>query len=413
LIPVGFVETDFVPTQVIEIDSTDIIPGDPILMDCETPDNDGRVYRVAFMLPLYLDEVDSLMHMSKTMLMENKNAKPFKFIEFYEGALIAIEELKELGVNMQIDIYDVPRDLDNTVELLKNPQLEKTDLIISLVYSKNFEIISNFSKQHQIPLVNAISKRRKIIYDNPYVFKVEPNEEELYREAAQYILEEYSSWNIIIVRSNPYQLAKEFSDIKTRLESALPSSFEVDSVVYQNDLHVISYSVDSLAGILRESSLERKNLVVALGLNEVFAIELFTKLNFVRDSIDYQVIGLPDWSSYDGLDVAYSQPLSLHTATRKYVDYGQDYVKRFVLKYRELYGIEPQMNRYAFLGYDVTKYFLTALSNYGIDFAKCLKYLDVDLLENQLYFKKYQGTGYENTNWNIIKQKDFRYQLVK
>ncbi len=415
LIPVGFIETDFAKDQVIELELPGTVVDEvkEIKPECEQDINYNAKYKVAFMLPLYLEEVDSLMTLSYAELLENKTSKPFKYIEYLEGAYMAVDELQEQGLELEFQIYDVTHDIEKTNKVLSNPKLKEVDLIISLVYSKNFELISDYSKKYHIPLVNTLSKRRKIIYENPYVFKVEPNKGDMYREISEYILEKYSSSNIIVVRNNPYQLANEYTDLKNSLVRALPDFVQIDSMMYQNTLHTVIYSVDSLSGIVKASSNLRNNLIVAFGLEEVFAIELFTKLNFIGDSLDYQVIGLPDWSGFTGVDIAYSQPLALHTATNNYVDYGQEHVKNFVLKYRENYGIEPQMNRYSFLGYDVTKYFLSALMKYGKSFPDCIEHNNVNLLENQLNFRKNSGTGYENINWNIIQQKDYRYQLVK
>ncbi|OYT17576.1 MAG: hypothetical protein B7C24_01930 [Bacteroidetes bacterium 4572_77] len=412
-IPVGFVEADFMEKQEIVADTSSFLKEEILSPECDGFNGVDKVFKVAFMLPLYLNEVDSLKTMDLSDLIKNKNTKPFKFIEFYQGALLALEDLEEMGMEVELQLYDIPRDIEITKQVLKDAKLKQTDLIISLVYHKNFELISSFSKTYQIPLVNAVSKRRKIIYDNPYVFKVEPNDDARYKDISEYVMENHSHKNIIIVRSNPYQLADEYNDLKSRLESTLPDYFETDSMRYQNQLHTVVYSLDSLHGINTASSLERENLVIAFGMEEVFAIELFTKLNYMRDSIRYEVIGLPDWSGYTAIDETYSQALAFKTTTAKYIDYELPYVQEFVLDFREKYATEPQLHKYAFLGFDVTKYFLSALYKYGENFPKCLRYNQVDLMENQVQFKTNGHTGYENNNWNIIQLYDYRFHLVR
>lgn len=462
LIPLDYIETDFELEEMEEAREEMVNDIPDVIEDslCSKLSVQDKRYQVVLMLPLYLDELDSLMFVDTMELMGRRYDKPFKFIEFYEGALLAARELKEQGLEFDLHVLDVPRETEGTAEVLNNAALEGTDLIISLLYSKSFELVSDYSKRHQIPLVNVLSKRRKVIYDNPNVFKIEPDEDALIEQVGNYIVDRYQNHNIILVRSNPYQLANEYKELKQILEEGMPkqmgipnadilykvSQFELDypetnidysilatqeirkvipgfdyeltqsypndTTLLPNSLKTVVYSVDSLRGISEASSLFRNNLVVAFGTEEVFAIELFTKLNFVRDSFDYQVIGLPHWSEYSGIDVAYTQPLGLQVASAKFIDYSEPEVQDFVLNFRDEFGIEPQKNRHAFLGYDVTKYFLSALADYGLNFQDCIDELEVELLENHLEFEKIPGAGYENKNWNILRQRNFNYHLV-
>lgn len=462
LIPLDFIETDFEVEEIEEVGEEMVNDIPDVIEDslCSKVLTQDKRYKVVLMLPLYLNEIDSLLFVDTLALMDKRYDKPFKFIEFYEGALLAARELNESGLEFDLHVLDVPRESEGTAEVLNSADLEGTDLIISLLYRKSFELVSDYSNRHQIPLVNVLSKRRKVIYENPNVFKIEPDEDALIEKVGNYIVDRYQDYNIILVRSNPYQLAYEYKELKQILEEGMPkqmgipnadilykvSQYELDypetkidySILatkeirkvmpgfdyeltqsYPNDttllpssLKTVIYSADSLYGISKASSLFRNNLVVAFGTEEVFAIELFTKLNFVRDSFDYQVIGLPHWSEYNGIDVAYTQPLGLQVASAKYIDYSKPEVQDFVLSFRDEFGIEPQKNRHAFLGYDVTKYFLTALANYGLNFQECMDEMEIDLLENHLDFEKIPEAGYENKNWNILRQRNFNYHLV-
>ncbi len=466
LIPVGFVETDFDQIQLVvddDIEKVVITPKDEATeLGCNKLIEQTQRYKVAFMLPLYLNEVDSLLNMDQTELLNNSKSKPFKFIEFYEGALIAAQEMYDKGLDFKLYVYDIPRNVDSTAKVLMDPKLQEMDLIISLSYSNSFALISEFSKTHHIPLVNALSKRREIIYNNPNVFKIEPKLDYLYKKTSDYILQNYPEHNIILVRSNPYQLSKDFLAMKETLQLGIPvnvqilhdqilykvSSYEMeyidllpddfaynttkslkndnpnfdydliqaypaDTLTLRNNLKTVIYSIDSLQGLIDASSLFRNNLVVALGQNEVFAIELFTQLNSVRDSFNYEVIGLPYWNNFNSLDVAYTQPMKLHVVNSRFVDYSRPLVQDFVLNFRSEYGIEPQINRHAFLGYDITKYFLSAFKDFGKNYIKCLDDLDVELLQNQLQFEHTPETGYENINWNILKQESYQYHKVE
>jgi len=473
IIPLGYVESDFDKDLAI-LDEQVVLDGepDPALIDaagCLKGLPQEKTYQIALMLPLYLSEVDTLLSMDESDLRLNEKSKAFRFIEFYEGALIAAQEMNESGLDFEMTVYDIPRDVHETAEVLRDPHLKDMDLMISLSYTDSFELISDFSKTHDIPLVNALSKRREIIYNNPNVFKVEPQEDYLYQETAQFILDNYPEHNIIIVRSNQYQLAKQANLIQETINKGLKryvkvphshiinemkaykkisrkspeddekslseqqiannfietvqkeyASFDYskveesinDTLLLSNDLEVVIYSKDSLQGVLNASSLLRDNLIVAIGQDEIFAIELFTQLNSVNKSFHYEVIGLPYWDGFDNLDVSYTQPKKLKIVNHRFVEYSEPEVVKFVSLFRENYGIEPQIKKHAFLGYDLTKYFLTALKDYGSHFPNCINHVDTELLQNQMRFEHQEGRGYENINWNIIEQSDYKWNRV-
>lgn len=466
LIPLGYVETDFEQTEEDDLsdEALDTVERkDTEISKCQQWEHQTEKYKVALMIPLYLKEIDSLNSADLNELMENRYNKPFKFIEFYEGALLAARELNAAGLDFELYVYDVPKEENLTSKVLLNPELKQMDLIVSLLYSGSFELVNQFSKNNKIPVVNVLSKRRKIIYDNPYAFKIEPNEDYLYDKIIHYVLDTYQQKNIIIVRSNPYQLSDEYLRLKAGLENKIPylvnipnadvlykvskyemdyaeaekkidypliatrelrnqlpgfdygrlQAFPEDTLVIPNHLHTVVYSQDSLTGITDASSLFRDNLILALGNEEVYAKELFTKLNFVKDSFNYKVIGMPFWRQYDGLDVSYTQPLDFQVVTNSYIDYTSPDVKDFVLEFREQFGIEPQKELFAFLGFDVMKYFLSALQQYGPHFQECINEVDVELLENDFKFEKIPDAGYENTHWNILMQKHYQYLLIE
>ena len=457
-------ETVYIPVDFIDR-TQEALPEPDEMLEEELPEEElytnnlYREFNVALMLPLYLSDVDSLLDMERgEVLSKRDEIRAFRFLEFYEGAQIAVDSLRQLGMNLNFRVYDVNDDEIETALLLQDPVLRDMDLIISLLFSRSFTLVSNFSKEYRIPLVNVLSKRRQIVYENPYVFKISPKPNNLYKKVADFVGEHMSEYNTIIVRNNPYQLANEYNLISGLLQEQVKPeayfthafalqkvdeymedrqdtyldtlryelekneyAFVLDTVINRpfdttwvaNPIKTVTYSVDSLTGIMEQASLFRDNLIVALGSDEVFAIELFTKLNFVRDSLNIKVIGLPDWHNYMNLDVDYSQPFSLRVVSENFVDYNAPDVIRFVDKFQNQYHKVPEVERYSFLGYDATFYFLQALFRFGDDMLEKIPDFQTPLLQNQLQFEKQNNGGYENLYWNLYRQENYGYKLEK
>ncbi len=423
------------------------------------PPNRQRVFNIALMLPLYLNEVDSMLQLkTKDLLARPQDFKSFRFIEFYEGAMIAIDSLRKAGMKVNVQVYDLNDDDAANAMLLQDPALQKLDLIISLLYTRSFTMVSNFSKEYHIPLVNAISKRGQIAYENPYVFKLSPNPDSIYNRTADFVGKHLANYNIIIVRSNPYQFSSEYALLKGLLQqkvkpkvplsnafllqrvntymkgkdksflNTLQSKFSKDGNYFSlnelsnrpfdttwvnNSIKTVIYSNDSLRGIMEKASLFRNNLIIALGSEEVFAIDLFTQLNYVRDSLKIKVIGLPDWQNFQNLDVDYSQEFSLRVSSESFVDYNSPAAIRFANKFQNAYNKPPELDTYSYLGYDAAFYFLEALFRLGDDWFDRISSFHIPLLQNQFRFERLNGGGYENTYWNLYRQENYQYKLEK
>lgn len=422
-------------------------------------ENRTRVFNVALMLPLYLNEVDSMQKLgSHKLLAKKQDFKAFRYLEFYEGAQIAADSLRKLGMKLNFQVYDVNDNDVETALILQDPALRKTDLIISLLFSRSFALVSNFSKENGIPLVNATSKRRQIVYENPYVFKLSPNPDAMYNRVADFVGENLTNSNTIIVRNNPYQLTSEYNLLnellkqKIKPKAAIPNAQIIertdrymkgmkpdylatlqsklvkqddafllknainqpyDTTWVNNPVRTVLYSSDSLRGIMKQASLLRDNVVIAMGSSEVFAIELFTKLNFVRDSLNIKVIGLPDWQNYYNLDVDYSQAFKLRVSSENFVDYNSPAAKRFEYQFKKTFNKVPELDAYSYLGYDATFYFLQALFRLGDYWLDRVSEFQIPLLQNQFHFERQNDGGFENTYWNLYRQENYQYKLEK
>ena len=122
--------------------------------------NMRKVFKVALMIPFYLEQADSLdkEHFLKT---ENEDFMPFRFLGFYEGALMAADSLKKQGMNIKLYVYDVDDDPAKIFSLLQNPELKEMDLIIGPFLNKSFDQVARFAGRNQIPIVNPLSFEMK------------------------------------------------------------------------------------------------------------------------------------------------------------------------------------------------------------------------------------------------------------
>lgn len=375
----------------------------------ESIKNIEKEYKVALMLPLYLNEADSINISDTLNLLPCSKYKSFDFIQFYEGALLAIDTLKKGGLKAEFYTYDIGADTNETRLILQNPELKEMDLIIGPLYNHSFSIISDFARNNNINIVNPFATRTSILNNHTNVFKVQPSIKSQFYQLTNYVKNNFDdSTNVFIIRHHPDKGIK----ISTRLKYELYNSLVDTFPEYHNPIIDLVYDIDSISGFIDNASDTNRNVVIPLTNDKVFALNIMTKLNELKDTFNINVIGVPYWNKFKGMETKYMLNLNAHIFSPYFVDYDKDNVKVFVKDFRQIYKTEPE--NYAFDGYDITYYFLRALMKYGKDFQSCLPYIKTQGLQTNFNFKKAgQNKGYENTFWEIYKYKNYKRINIK
>ena len=351
------------------------------------------VYRVALMLPLFLSEVEQ-MNADDPPSNFQENYKPLQFIQFYEGFMMAVDSLKKSGLSLDLYIYDVDKDTLKTRQLLKKPELKSMDMIIGLLYHKNFQMVADFSEHNKIVLVNPISERSEIVTGNPYVFKVRPAKKSQMAQLAEYLGNSMNRGQILIIRSGQFK------------ERELPEQLKKELLAKKLSVQL----VEGQEGTITKLSKDKENTVIAFSENTTYTLDLCRRLYELRNDYPITLVGLTQWEKLEGLETEYLVELHTHYMSPWFVDYDDAHVKQFVRKFHEKIKTDPDI--LAFQGFDVARYFLTALIRYGTSFQKCLGDLKLNSLQTDFEFSRSsRNNGFENLHWEIYKFEN--YKLVK
>lgn len=437
-------EPDDIPPAVIKKDS---------IRCYDMMKRNKRELKIALMLPLYSEEVREIDIPRNAASIDPDDYKSFNFIQFYEGFLMAMDELEEQGLKVKLYVYDVDEKVSKTIQVLQQPELPDMDLIIGPFYSRNFKLVSNFAELFGIKIVNPLTRRTEVL-SSPNVYKMKPSRDAQPALLTSFVEKYYPESNIILIRNNKFQFANEIEIIKSSLDKLVPfgvkipnsklydlileysksntilargmlmSSLQVenrkihtaqlenapgDSTFFSNGIAEITYATDSVHGILQHASIARHNLLIVLTNNEIFAPEILTSLNDLKDTFDITVIGMPEWERFTNLETDYLLDLKVYFFTDSYYDYNDPDVENFVRGFRERFNTDP--GRFGFEGYDLATYFLGAMMRFGPDCEDCLPYYPKELLKTSVKFAPAYPAGYENLYWNLCRYHN--YKIVK
>ena len=338
---------------------------------------------------------------------ENMFPASQNFLEFLEGSLIAIDKLSSEGLSVNVSVFDTRRSPDRLREILNSEGFGKTDLIIGPFHSFNVRIAAEYAKQNHIPIVSPFYGGDELTISNPYLFQISPSFHTQFDQYARYI-KSIPDANIIIIRGNNAGIENNahIEYLKENINQDYDSA--VRDLIYKNENKNVF--IQEVTNALSKTG---ENLVVIPETDEI-AIPLstiVTHLFFLQKNYNYkiQLLGMPEWTQFQGIDYAYLHELSFRYLTPYYFSYDSPDVKDFLRSYTKSYYSEPASYTrmgcsYALMGYDLSYFFLNSMKNRGRQFIGQIGENQEGQLMNDFHFENISiSGGFENRSLMLVK----------
>ena len=123
--------------------------------------------KLALLLPFNIAKIESDTLNSTTI-----HLKKDKFLnmtlDFYAGALMAIDSAKVLGLNIDVAIFDSQetKNASAIASIIQNNNLQDSDVIIGPFYQNNVEKTAELLLQNEVPVISPLSKDQGVSYAN-------------------------------------------------------------------------------------------------------------------------------------------------------------------------------------------------------------------------------------------------------
>lgn len=306
-------------------------------------------------------------------------------MDFYSGALMAVESKKLEGVNIKLKVID----LDAAKASLDkfSTDIKECDAVIGPITYADIKTILPKCKAAGVPLVSPLDQKAALLAKTePLFFQVPtPATSQAYNLAESIAYGESGQVTVFYKsKTEPFT-----ADVFAALDSA--------KVPYGK----ISYNVqrgrnitDSLRRALRP--LSRHHVIIATE-DEAFASDAARNLHILkRSNVPLEVYGSNKLRNFETIDADVLYDLNLHLSTGYFVDYKNTETQNFILKYRALYHTEP--SQFAYSGYDIFTFFISAINDLGSSFFEFVPYYTLNLLQCNIMFRSITPDGgYINT----------------
>ena len=123
--------------------------------------------KLALLLPFNVSKIEG--DTVNSMAMRLKKDKFLNMtLDFYAGALVAIDSARTLGLNIEVKILDSQetKNSSNVASLINSNNLENSDAIIGPFYQSNVEKTAELLIKNQVPVISPLSKDSGVSYAN-------------------------------------------------------------------------------------------------------------------------------------------------------------------------------------------------------------------------------------------------------
>ena len=272
------------------------------------------------------------------------------FLNFYSGALMAVQEQKEKGAHLILNVYDLAQGAQS---ILADPKFQESDVVIGPVEAATLDPFLAFSDQNGVMLVSPLDHKADSLADtHPFFFQAPASAN--------------TQLNNLIAsvhgrNQGPVYLVTNSSTN----EGALIARFE--DLLHGEGISYHKVSLNELSDLVSSASRLQPARVIIGSENRMFSAEVISALNaLAKKNIPMQVWCTNRVRNYETSDPDALFNLGVRTSVPYFIDYSNPDDQDFVRKYRALYYAEP--DDFAFQGHDVLSYFIVSLMQQGSAF---------------------------------------------
>ena len=343
-----------------EIDTTVVANSIPALWEW----NDSTAIRLSLLLPFQARN-------------DKRDQHTERFMEFYEGCLLAAYDLQAEGQPLVLDVYDTEKNTAIVRQLIDSNRLAETQAVIGLAYPLQLMQVMPWAMEHQVPVLAPFIDYMEGIETNPYLYLFNSSAEQEARVLGQWLEEHRDSVNCVLVEAKdadiPSSIRLVHKEIKAR---QIPYTKTSKRQILDDSIQLALR--DSVENILIFNTEKYSNVQVLipriLNSKGSHAVTLRAQYSWTRENI--------------ALPLLYTSIFSTDQPTAR---------DAYEMHYERYFGHEHVSTtpRYDLLGYDLTR-----------TIAAILRDTTYTGLQSDIRFEQvnHEG-GYINTNVHVIHTK--------
>ena len=323
-------------------------------------------------------------------------------MDFYSGIMLAVYDLSQKGINTDINVYDIA---DPTTPVTKE-DIEDSDVVIGPISAADLTRLFQTSPETGAVISPLDPRAERLVAEYNDLIQAPTPHRIQYQDLTEWIKEETGEKDKVFI----------FSERTVRVNEAASVMKEVmdsSGIAYTPFTYSILEGRDILEPLKEIMTTEGANRIYIASESEAFVNDVVRNLNLMLlENFEVILYAPSKIRSFETIEVEHFHKTAMRVSLTYYINYEDQAVKDFLLKYRALYNTEP--SQFAFQGYDIAHYFISLCHKYGKDWTDKIEESEKAMLQSTFKYLK-QGTGgYINNgvrritygpNWTITQVK--------
>ena len=303
---------------------------------------------------------------------ENPSAN---FLEYYSGALMAVRDLGESGLRINLNVYDTA----DRRSAPSDEQLQISDVIIGPVGRADIEALLPRCPEGKF-IVSPLEPGAAALADSGRVVQVPAPWTAQIDEMVRWLAEDTGFLDkvLVLTEEKPAQNSAQSDYLRERL--------------VQEGLACQYLFADEFTGL----DILGKTRVIVDSQDDMFLCKTINNLARISENGGNVVLySTSKVRSLEGISSTSLYLCNTRMTANYYIDYSSPEVKEFILDYRSLFAAEP--SSFAFQGYDLMHYFVSLCSTWGRQWQMKLPEFRQEGLQSDFIFEQSDKTGSVNT----------------
>lgn len=305
-------------------------------------------------------------------------------MDFYSGALLAVYDLAEEGINCNLNVFDL---MDKSSQF-NTDIIKGSDVVIGPVSAGDLTKVF-FSAPGSNAIISPLDPRaERLVKEHPEMIHVPTPHISQYMDLVKWIEEDFKEGDQVVMIT---EKGSRQSNITIPVKEALDSS----SLAYSPFSYSILEGRDVTEPLTALMSTAGANRIIVASESEAFVNDVVRNLNLlIFNNLDIVLYAPSKIRGFETIEVENFHNTTMHVSLGYHIDYESPEVKAFLKKFRALYNTEP--SQFAFQGYDIARYFMELSAKYGDNWKEHICDSPKEMLQSTFRFIKQGSGGYTN-----------------
>lgn len=344
-------------------------------------------------------------------------------LHFYSGARMAIDELRSSGSlnsNFYVNVDDTDADAGKVRSMTSGVNFTSAQMVLGPYVKANVATMAEAVRGRETVLVSPFSASSGISAQNPNHVQVNPTLNTHLRDILQHAMTTQDADRIVLVTSGSSKQRGRIARLQEDYK-ILSQNMEIDS------LEVLKVDLNDREPSYADYLVDRKTVFIVPVYEDESFVANFLRQLYTDTREDFgrsvAVYGLPQWMDFTRINFDYYEGTNVHVSASTFIDMLDPAVRNFRRDFYDRFETLPRDE--AFVGYDVTRYFLRMLAENGTRFQYDLPNNPETLLHTKFQFEAVKDVPlggnatenapidrFENKYVNILRFRDYTWRRV-